>query len=79
MDVMASLRMRLRLRGDTKTDSGGWSHSVGSFSVQALFNQVPNYERAIQAGKDACHLWFALRDWRSDDPEGYSGDLGAWG
>ncbi|KAF9516854.1 hypothetical protein BS47DRAFT_1390438 [Hydnum rufescens UP504] len=30
---------------------------------QALFNQAPNYERAIQAGKDPRHLWFALRNW----------------
>ncbi|KAJ9634519.1 hypothetical protein H2199_008976 [Coniosporium tulheliwenetii] len=43
-----------------------------------LFDQAPEYERAIQAGKDARHLWFALRDWRGDDPEGYFGDLGAW-
>ncbi|KAH8586024.1 3-hydroxybutyryl-CoA dehydratase [Bisporella sp. PMI_857] len=44
----------------------------------ALFSQAPNYERAIQAGKDARHLWFALREWRGDDPEGFFGDLGAW-
>ena len=47
-------------------------------STQALFSQAPNYERIIQAGKDARHLWFALRDWRGDDPEGYFGDLGTW-
>ena len=46
--------------------------------MQALFNQAPNYERVIQAGKDARHLWFTLREWRGDDPEGYFGDLGAW-
>ncbi|KAL8354468.1 hypothetical protein RB601_004051 [Gaeumannomyces tritici] len=45
---------------------------------QALFNQAPNYERAIQAGKDARHLWFALREWRGEDPEGYFGSLGNW-
>ncbi|KAL8392575.1 hypothetical protein RB595_002677 [Gaeumannomyces hyphopodioides] len=45
---------------------------------QALFNQVPNYEGAIQAGKDARHLWFALREWRGEDPEGYFGSLGNW-
>ncbi|KAL8346134.1 hypothetical protein RB598_000167 [Gaeumannomyces tritici] len=45
---------------------------------QALFNQAPNYERAIQAGKDARHLWFALREWRGEDPEGYFGNLGNW-
>ncbi|KLU91849.1 hypothetical protein MAPG_10798 [Magnaporthiopsis poae ATCC 64411] len=45
---------------------------------QVLFDQAPNYERAIKAGKDARHLWFALRAWRGDDPEGYFGDLGNW-
>ncbi|KAJ2903737.1 uncharacterized protein MKZ38_009389 [Zalerion maritima] len=45
---------------------------------KVLFNQAPNYKRAIEAGKDARHLWFALRDWRGDNPEGYFGDLGAW-
>ena len=47
-------------------------------STQALFDQAPSYEGIIQAGKDARHLWFALRDWRGDDPEGYFGDLGTW-
>ncbi|KAF3310519.1 hypothetical protein TWF173_009406 [Orbilia oligospora] len=42
------------------------------------FKQAPDYERAIQAGKDARHLWFALRNWRGDDPEEYFGDLGTW-
>ena len=46
--------------------------------MQALFNQAPDYECAIRAGKDARHLWFALRDWRGDDPKEYFGDLGAW-
>ncbi|KAM0525609.1 hypothetical protein ACHAPE_000317 [Trichoderma viride] len=32
----------------------------------------------FEAGRDARHLWFALRDWRGDDPEQYFGDLGAW-
>ncbi|KAE8440664.1 hypothetical protein EG329_006843 [Mollisiaceae sp. DMI_Dod_QoI] len=31
-----------------------------------------------KAGKDARHLWFVLREWRGNDPEGYFGDLGAW-
>lgn len=45
---------------------------------EALFNQAPNYERAIQVGEDARHIWYALQAWRGDDPEGYFGDLGAW-
>ncbi|KAI8629158.1 hypothetical protein F5Y19DRAFT_485069 [Xylariaceae sp. FL1651] len=32
----------------------------------------------LEAGKNARHLWFVLRDWRGDDPEDYLGDLGAW-
>ncbi|KAM0800334.1 3-hydroxybutyryl-CoA dehydratase [Usnea florida] len=43
-----------------------------------LFNQTPDYETAIRAGRDARHLWFALRDWRGADPEAYFGELGAW-
>ncbi|TVY40114.1 hypothetical protein LSUB1_G003599 [Lachnellula subtilissima] len=45
---------------------------------KVLFDQATDYERAIQAGKDARHLWFALREWRGDDSEGYFGDLGNW-
>ncbi|KAL2137228.1 hypothetical protein VTI74DRAFT_6439 [Chaetomium olivicolor] len=33
---------------------------------------------AIRGGKYACHLWFALRDWRGEDPERYFGSLGVW-
>ncbi|EPE06693.1 3-hydroxybutyryl- dehydratase [Ophiostoma piceae UAMH 11346] len=45
---------------------------------QVLFDRAPDYKRAIMAAKDARHLWFALRDWRGDDPEEYFGALGAW-
>lgn len=46
--------------------------------LQALFKQTPNYERTIQVGKDARHLWFALREWRGDEPGRCFGDFGAW-
>jgi hypothetical protein len=36
------------------------------------------FQRAIQAGRDARHFWFALREWRGDDPQRYFGDLGVW-
>ncbi|KAI1178649.1 3-hydroxybutyryl-CoA dehydratase [Nemania sp. FL0916] len=45
---------------------------------EALFLYAPDYMSCIEAGKDARHLWFALRDWRGDDPEDYFGNLGAW-
>ncbi|KAI0893250.1 hypothetical protein F4806DRAFT_476349 [Annulohypoxylon nitens] len=45
---------------------------------QALYLTAPNYRHAIEASKDARYLWFALRDWRGDDPEDYFGSLGAW-
>lgn len=49
-----------------------------NFLSQVLFDLAPNYRHAIQAGKDARHLWFALQEWRGDEPEGYFGDLGTW-
>jgi hypothetical protein len=45
---------------------------------QKLYNEEPNYEIAIKAGKDVRHLWFALRDWRGGNSEEFFGDLGAW-
>ncbi|KAG6017606.1 hypothetical protein E4U43_000739 [Claviceps pusilla] len=44
----------------------------------ALFLHAPHFEHTIKMGKDARHLWFALRDWRGDDPEDYFGALGSW-
>lgn len=46
--------------------------------MQVLFDRAPNYRDTIRAGKDARHLWFALREWRGDDPEDYFGALGVW-
>lgn len=45
--------------------------------LQVLFDRAPNYRDSIRAGEDARYLWFALRDWRGDDPEDYFGALGA--
>ncbi|KAF2496828.1 3-hydroxybutyryl-CoA dehydratase [Lophium mytilinum] len=45
---------------------------------KVLFNEAPEYEHVIQAGKDARFVWSALRDWPGDDPEAYFGDLGTW-
>lgn len=50
--------------------------TVGYHGV--LFERAPEYERVMRAGRDARFLWFKLRDWRGDDPEGYFGRLGAW-
>ncbi|KAL9079297.1 MAG: hypothetical protein Q9157_001820 [Trypethelium eluteriae] len=46
--------------------------------IDVLYEKAPEYQSTIKAGRDARHLWFALRDWRGDDPEGYFGTLGAW-
>ncbi|KAF9769959.1 hypothetical protein IL306_012539 [Fusarium sp. DS 682] len=46
--------------------------------INVLYEKTPEYKTAIQAGKDARSLWFALRRWRGDDPEDYFGALGAW-
>ena len=45
---------------------------------QALLYQAPECENAIQAGKDARHIWLPLRKWRGGDLDGYFNDLGAW-
>ncbi|KAK3369872.1 hypothetical protein B0H63DRAFT_514128 [Podospora didyma] len=45
---------------------------------KVLFEEAPDYEHVIQMGKDLRHIWFALRDWRGEDPEGYLRALGAW-
>ncbi|KAI0436238.1 3-hydroxybutyryl-CoA dehydratase [Xylaria telfairii] len=43
-----------------------------------LFDEAPDYKVALEAGKDARHLWFSLRDWRGGDAEEFFGELGAW-
>ncbi|KAH8883090.1 hypothetical protein GQ53DRAFT_883603 [Thozetella sp. PMI_491] len=53
---------------------GKWSRQYFKF----LFDSAPAYKRAILAGADARHIWFALRDWRGAAPEEYFGSLGAW-
>ncbi|KIK61131.1 hypothetical protein GYMLUDRAFT_73533 [Collybiopsis luxurians FD-317 M1] len=45
---------------------------------KVLFAKAPSYHHAIILGKDLRHLWFALRDWRGENPEGYFGELGIW-
>ncbi|KAK5996713.1 hypothetical protein PT974_02053 [Cladobotryum mycophilum] len=45
---------------------------------RVLFDEAPDYERAIQAGKDARHLWFALRGWQNEEPEQFFSSLRIW-
>lgn len=52
----------------------GWSKQYFG-ELQPL---APEHKRAIRAGKEARFLWFALRDWRGEDPVGYFGGLGKW-
>ncbi|KAI0405977.1 hypothetical protein F4802DRAFT_596650 [Xylaria palmicola] len=59
-------------------DHGDFVADEDAAPTTALFLNAPDYKRTIRAGKDARHLWVALRDWRGDDPEDYFGDLGAW-
>jgi len=51
------------------------------WSKQYFGEQQPlalEHKTAIRAGKEARFLWFALRDWSREDPEGYFGGLGMW-
>ncbi|KAJ3487605.1 hypothetical protein NLG97_g6378 [Lecanicillium saksenae] len=67
-----------RMKADsTKEELETYAKWARSYTT-TLFNQVRDYKSAILAGKDARHLWFALRDWRGQDPEGYFGSLGDW-
>ncbi|KFY95009.1 hypothetical protein V498_03581 [Pseudogymnoascus sp. VKM F-4517 (FW-2822)] len=63
---------------DTTVEEGDKYTAWAAEYFKVLFECAPDYERAIQAGKEARHLWFALRDWRGQDPEGYFGSLGDW-
>ncbi|KAK4147939.1 uncharacterized protein C8A04DRAFT_23729 [Dichotomopilus funicola] len=49
-----------------------------SHYITKLYHEAPGYEAAIRAGKDFRYLWYALRDWRGDDPEEFFGALGEW-
>ncbi|OBT95779.1 hypothetical protein VE01_06525 [Pseudogymnoascus verrucosus] len=63
---------------DTTVEEGLKYTAWATEYAKVLFERAPDYECAIKAGKDARHLWFALRDWRGQDPEGYFGRLGDW-
>jgi len=67
-----------RVSDGTTTDGRAQYMTWARQYFKVLFNLAPNYKHAIRAGKDARHLWFVLREWRGNDPEGYFGDLGAW-
>ncbi|KAL6897222.1 3-hydroxybutyryl-CoA dehydratase [Trichoderma evansii] len=70
----AVTRLSDTMTADELEEAATWSR----FYFEALFSNAPDYKRSIKAGRDARHQWFALRDWRGDDPEKYFGDLGAW-
>ena len=46
--------------------------------MQALFEYAPDYKEAIQAGKDARHLWVTLKEWKGDNREKFFGELDLW-
>ncbi|OBT50119.1 hypothetical protein VE04_09164 [Pseudogymnoascus sp. 24MN13] len=63
---------------DTTVEEGQKYTAWATEYAKVLFERALDYECAIKGGKDARHLWFALRDWRGQDPEGYFGRLGDW-
>ncbi|KAI1286590.1 3-hydroxybutyryl-CoA dehydratase [Xylaria venustula] len=68
----------------TRVPRDATPHDIAEYETWAkhyfkiLFIQAPSYKRVIQAGSDVRHLWFALRDWRGEEPERYFGELGTW-
>ncbi|KAJ7746567.1 hypothetical protein B0H16DRAFT_1375768 [Mycena metata] len=45
---------------------------------QILSERAPEFISTVSAAKDARHVWFTLKAWRGNNPEGYFGDLGTW-
>lgn len=39
---------------------------------------MPYLGSVIEKGRDARHLWFALKKWDGDDPEEFFGGLASW-
>ncbi|KAK3175536.1 hypothetical protein K4F52_010181 [Lecanicillium sp. MT-2017a] len=70
--------MVTRVKADATTAERTTFASWATHYSKELFSSAPEYEKAIKAGKDARYLWFALRAWRGQDPEGYFGALGYW-
>ncbi|KAJ6780650.1 hypothetical protein PWT90_01746 [Aphanocladium album] len=67
-----------RVKADSTTEELEVYAKWARLYTATLFGNASDYKSAILAGKDARHLWFALRDWRGQDPEGYFGALGDW-
>ncbi len=57
---------------------GKRNQSVLTTLSQTLYKIAHGFEQAIRAGKDARHLWYALKDWNGADPEDFFGELGVW-
>ena len=46
--------------------------------MKRLYQDSPEFEKGIKAGRQLRRLWFALRDWRGGDSELFFGELGDW-
>ena len=67
-----------RLPKDVTSDDRSEFMDWAAQYFDSLYDKAPEYRLVIKEGKDARHLWYALRAWRGVDPEGYFGDLGNW-
>ncbi|PHH89988.1 hypothetical protein CDD83_4787 [Cordyceps sp. RAO-2017] len=56
------------------TEYRAWSHEY----YKDLFADAPEYEAAIRAGRDARHIWFALRDMERGDAMAILAQLEVW-
>lgn len=45
---------------------------------QNIMANAPYLKDAIETGRDARYLWFALKRWKGEDPERFFGELGSW-
>ncbi|KAF3911609.1 hypothetical protein AA313_de0200784 [Arthrobotrys entomopaga] len=66
---------------DLVTDDNG-TPSITRVPKNSTSGDLEQYDKwakqYFETGKDARHIWFALRDWRGDNPEEYFGNLGMW-
>ena len=53
-------------------------HRAVTDSMKRLYQDSPEFEKGIKAGRQLRRLWFALRDWRGGDSELFFGELGDW-
>ncbi|GAB1314711.1 hypothetical protein MFIFM68171_04921 [Madurella fahalii] len=67
-----------RVDGDVTPDYCSEYMNYAAYYLKDLYSGAPGFQRAIVAGGDVRYLWFALKNWRGEEPEEFFGSLGDW-